>query len=121
VFFDGGIIEISRDGGTTWQDISTFRDPGYGGTLFVGSGNPLGGRRALVGRNAAFPSRERLTLDLGTAFAGQSVRIRFRIGTDAAASDFGWELDNLMFQGITNLPFSQFVADRSQCRVPKKK
>jgi hypothetical protein len=120
-FFDGGVIEISRDGGTTWEDISTLRDPGYGGTLFVGSGNTLGGRRAFVGRNAAFPAREPLTLDLGTALAGQTIRIRFRIGTDAAASDYGWEIDNIGFQGITNLPFSQFFADRSICRgVPTK-
>ena len=33
----------------------------------------------------------------------------------------GWELDNLEFQGITNRPFSTFVADMSKCRgVPKK-
>jgi hypothetical protein len=120
-FFDGGLIEITRDGGTTWEDISTLTDPGYGGTLFAGSGNPLGGRRAFVGRNAAFPARDRLTLDLGTALAGQTVQIRFRIGTDEAASDFGWEIDNIAFQGISNLPFSQFVADRSRCRgVPKQ-
>jgi hypothetical protein len=65
--------------------------------------------------NAAFPNRERLTLNLGTAFAGQTVRIRFRIGTDEAAADVGWEIDNLAFEGITNLPFSTLVADQSKC------
>ena len=55
-FFDGGVIEISRNGGP-WEDISTFVEPGYGGTLFDGSGNPLAGRQAFVGRNAAFPAR----------------------------------------------------------------
>jgi Fungalysin metallopeptidase (M36)/PA domain/Fungalysin/Thermolysin Propeptide Motif len=119
-FFDGGVIEISRNGGP-FEDISTFADPGYGGTLVTGSGNPLSGRKAFVGHNGAFPARERLTLNLGTAFAGQTVRLRFRIATDAGAGDMGWELDNLSFQGITNLPFSQFVVDRSKCRgVPKK-
>ena len=119
-FFDGGVIELSPNGGP-WQDISAFVEPGYGGTLFVGSGNPLGGRRAFVGRNAAFPAAEPLTLNLGMAFAGQSVRIRFRIATDAAASDIGWELDNLAFQGITNSPFPAFIPDQSRCRgVPKK-
>ena len=107
---DGG--EISRNGGP-WEDISTFVAPGYGGTLFVGSGNPLGGRPAFVGRNAAF---NHLTLNLGTAFAGQTVRIRFRIGTDEAAADIGWEIDNVAFQGITNLPFAEFIADLSKCR-----
>jgi hypothetical protein len=44
-----------------------------------------------------------------------------RIATDAGANDIGWQLDNLAFQGITNAPFSAFVADQSRCRgVPKK-
>jgi len=120
-FFDGGMIEISRNGGP-FEDISTFVDPGYGGTLFVGSDNPLGGRRAFVGRSAGFPALGTKTLNLGTAFAGQTVRIRFRIGTDAAAADVGWVIDNIAVQGITNLPFSAFVEDRARCRgVPKKK
>ena len=55
------------------------------------------------------------------AFAGQTVRIRFRIATDEAANDIGWQLDNLAFQGITNLPFPSFVPDQSRCRgVPKR-
>jgi hypothetical protein len=120
-FFDGGVIEVTRDGGLTWVDVSTIVDPGYGGTLFVGSGNPLGDRRAFVGRSAGFPAPARLTLNLGTSFAGQTVRIRFRIGTDAAAADTGWGIDNVSVQGITNLPFSALVEDRAKCRgVPKK-
>ena len=120
-FFDGGVIEVSSNGGVDWVDVSTIVDPGYGGTLFVGSGNPLGGRRAFVGRSAGFPALARLTLNLGTAFAGQTVRIRFRIATDAAAADTGWAIDNVSVQGITNLPFSALVEDRAKCRgVPKK-
>ena len=119
-FFDGGMIEISRNGGP-WEDISNFVAPGYGGTLFIGSDNPLGGRQAFVGRSAAFPAPNHLTLDLGMAFAGQTVRIRFRIGTDAAAADIGWEIDNIAFQGITNKPFAEFIADLAKCRgLPKK-
>src|SRR5262249_20129242 len=69
-FFDGGVIEISRNGGP-WEDISVYAAPGYGGMLFVGSDNPLGGRQAFVGRSAGFPARSTVTLNLGTAFAGQ--------------------------------------------------
>jgi hypothetical protein len=118
-FFDGGVIEISVDGGVTWQDVSTIVDPGYGGTLFVGSDNPLGGRRAFVARNPAWPARDTVSIDLGTAFAGQTVRVRFRIGTDQAAGDAGWELDNLAFSGITNTPFAVLVDDTTACRPTK--
>ena len=100
---------------------STLVTPGYGGTIFVGSGNPLGGRQAFVGRNASYPARDHLTLNFGTAFTGQTVRIRFRIGTDEAAADYGWEIDNIAFQGITNKPFAQFITDLAKCRgIPKK-
>jgi len=119
-FFDGGVLEISRNGGA-FEDIAAFVDPGYGGTIFVGSGNPLAGRPALVGRNASFPARDTVSLNLGMQFAGQTVKIRFRIGTDEASSDIGWELDNLAFQGITNSPFPTFIPDQARCRgIPKK-
>jgi hypothetical protein len=85
--------------------------------LVTGTGNPLAGRQALVRRNAAFPATNTLTLNFGTALAGQSVRIRFVIATDAAAGDFGWEIDNVNVQGITNTPFPQFTANLVACRV----
>ena len=114
--YDGGVIEISRNGGA-WHDVSTYLAPGYGGTLFVGSGNPLEGRNAFVGTNAAFPARNTVSLNFGNAFAGESVRIRFRIGTDAAVSDYGWEIDNIAIAGITNTPFSALIAETTVCRV----
>ena len=78
------------------------------------------GYQVLIVR-ASFPARDTVSLNLGMAFAGQTVRIRFRIGTDANSNDIGWELDNLAFDGITNSPFPAFVADQSRCRgVPKK-
>jgi hypothetical protein len=48
---------------------------------------------------------------------GQTIRLRFRIATDAAAGDYGWELDNLSVQGITNTPFSALVPETAVCRA----
>ena len=109
--FDGGVIEV-RDGGA-WRDISTYVNPGYGGALTTG--NPLAGRNAFVGQSAGWPNTAAATLDLGTALAGRTIRIRFRIATDAGVGAFGWQLDNLAFSGITNLPFSTLVDNANQC------
>ncbi|HMG56340.1 MAG TPA: M36 family metallopeptidase, partial [Kofleriaceae bacterium] len=49
--FDGGVIEISTDGGTSWTDISLVANPGYNQTLVAGGTNPLNGRRAYGGTN----------------------------------------------------------------------
>lgn len=114
-FYDGGVIEISTDGGTNWSDIGAFATPGYGGTIFVGAGNPLSGRQAYVGQNASYPSPDLVTVNLGTAYAGQTVRVRFRVGSDEAVSDFGWQVDDLAFSNITNQPFLALVADPDAC------
>jgi large repetitive protein len=114
--FDGGVIEVSLDAGATWVDISTYVAPGYNGTLSNCCGNPLAGRPAFVGRNASWPNRNTVSLNLGAALAGQTIRLRFRIATDQGAGDYGWELDNLSVQGITNTPFSALVAETAVCR-----
>ena len=54
-------------------------------------------------------------MSLGMAAAGKQARIRFRIATDDAAGGFGWELDDIGFQGITNKPFTAIVNDAAQC------
>ena len=46
-YYDGGVIEISTDNGTTWADVGTTAAGYPSRTLFSGSGNVLGGRRLL--------------------------------------------------------------------------
>jgi large repetitive protein len=114
--WDGGVIEVSSDGGATWVDVSTVVDPGYNGTIFVGAGNPLSGRAAFSNTNPSFPESDTVTLDFGTAFAGQTIRLRFRIGTDQAVGTFGWALDDLAFSGIDNTPFGTAVPHAGLCQ-----
>ncbi len=106
VFYDGGVVEISADGGNTWVDIGTSA---YGGQLESFNNpqvdNPFAGRRAFVYRNASYPQFDATSLDLGTSFAGQTVRLRFGVGTDAAAGAGGWEIDRVTIAGATNAPF----------------
>ena len=118
ITWDGGVIEISSDDGATWRDISTLADPGYNGTLPAEFGNPIGGRPGYGNVNAAYPNMDHVALNLGTALAGQTVRLRFRIGTDAAVNAPGWTIDNLALQGIDNLPFTAVAAHTGNCQVP---
>ena len=113
--FDGGMIEVSSDDGMTWVDVATLGvDPGYGGTI-AGETNPLFGRGAYVGTSPGLPARAQQVLDFGTQLAGETVRLRFRIGTDEAIGAPGWELDDLAFSGITNTPFATWKADGGHC------
>ncbi len=113
--FDGGVIEVSTDGGATFADVSTFGiNPGYTGALTTGA-NPLAGRLAFSGASPGYPARQPLVLDFGTQLAGQSVLLRFRIGTDLNAAAVGWVIDNIDISGITNTPFPTLVSEPSTC------
>jgi large repetitive protein len=116
VLFDGGVIEASTDGGTTWADVSTFGvNPGYTGALVSTGANPLAGRRAFSGVSPGYPARRPLVLDFGTQFAGQSVQLRFRLGADLNAAQVGWFLDDIDVSGITNTPFPSLISEPSTC------
>ena len=111
--YDGAVIEVSTNAGTSWTDIGNAA-AGYTGTLDTGT-NPLSGRRAYTGRSAGYPLFTTTTINLGTAFAGQTVQLRLRIGADSAAAGAGWDVDSIAFTGITNTPFPALVADRAIC------
>lgn len=107
---DGGIVEISTDG-RTWSQVTAE----YGGALANGVGNPLGGKQAFVGTSAGWPDMTDSTVDLGTRYAGRTVRVRFRVGSDVAFGGPGWEIDDIAFEGITNQPFAAGVEENGNC------
>jgi Zn-dependent metalloprotease len=92
IYYDGGVVEYSTDGGSTWNDAGPlFTDNGYNGALDNASGNPLGGQQAFVSLSNGYISSR---LDL-SSLAGQDVRFRFRIGTDVAYDAGGWFIDDI--------------------------
>lgn len=90
-FWDGGVIEYSTNGGTSWIDAGSLITAGasYGGVL--NSANPLGTRSAFVSDSFGYTASK---LDL-SSLTGQSVRFRFRMGTDNIGSDYGWFIDDI--------------------------
>ena len=110
--WDGGVVELSTNNGATWADVTTFgANPMYTHTITDMAGNPLANRQA-YGRTATSVTR---TLSFGTQFSGQTVRIRFRIGTDEAVSAPGWDVDDIVVTGINGNPFPTQVPDRTTC------
>ncbi|HVY45207.1 MAG TPA: M36 family metallopeptidase, partial [Minicystis sp.] len=114
--WDGGVLEVSTDGGKTWKDASKLaKKVPYGGKIGDPSGqahNALRGRQGFVAQNAAWPNTEQATVDFGTSLAGKTVRVRFRVASDEAGSDFGWQVDDIAFTGIDNTPFTAIAANR---------
>jgi len=96
--FDGGVLELSIAGGD-FVDIveagGSFVEAGYNGALADPS-NPLGARPAWTGQQLDFVTT---TVDLPDAAAGQAVRFRWRLGSDAsgvADGDNGWWIDSVV-------------------------
>jgi bacillolysin len=90
--WDGGVLEYSTNNGASWLDAGGLIDSGAGyvGTLPGAYGNPLAGHLAFTGATYGYTGT-RLNL---ASLAGQSVRFRFRIGTDSVIGSLGWVVDN---------------------------
>lgn len=98
--FDGVVVEIQIGAGS-YQDIVTaggsFVQNGYNGTLGNFSGcsatpNPLANRPAYTG-TATTPKH--VIANLPAAANGQSVKIRWRMGTDCSVGSTGARVDNV--------------------------
>jgi MYXO-CTERM domain-containing protein len=117
VYWDGSLLEISEDGGTTWKDLDQYIAAPYNGTIanIPDADNPLGDRPGFVATNPSHPNWDNVQLNFGNMFAGTTIKFRFRIGSDAAAGAPGWQIDNINVQGITNTPFNERVVDDKVC------
>jgi bacillolysin len=99
--YDGGQLQYSTDGGSSWQDAGPlFTDNGYNGTLYSSAGNPLGGQKAFTAESYGYISSR---VDL-SSLAGKEVRFRFRIGTDESADDYGWFIDDIRVYSCEEAP-----------------
>jgi hypothetical protein len=129
VAFDGAVLEVSDDGGSTWKDISEYGDPGYDQTIFSTASwndpdepdsNALAGRKAWGGQSPGYPSYTRITIDAGDKLKGKTIQLRFRVGTDAGTGAAGWDIDDIAFgagatTGLRNTPFSAIRDDAARC------
>jgi hypothetical protein len=96
--WDGGVLEISSPNinGGAFTDVTnaavggSFTAGGYTSTL--NNGSALAGRQAWTGNSAGWLTT---VATLGPQVAGQTIKLRFRMATDASGSRPGWRVDTL--------------------------
>jgi hypothetical protein len=93
--YDGGILEVSTNGGSSWTQVlnANLLVGPYTGAVSTAFSNPLAGLQAWCGASAYGQ-----TIADVSAYAGQTVQFRFRIGSDTSVSDTGWDVDDVTVQ-----------------------
>jgi len=107
-FWDGYVLEVSTDGGANYQDIiaagGVFTSGPYVGEIDATAGNPLAGRPAWCGSSGGVvgsPVYIDTKINLPAAFNGQTIKLRFRMGTDEALGMPGAWVDDLSITGAS--------------------
>jgi hypothetical protein len=91
--WDGGLLEISLDGGEFNQiENSLLATDPYDGIL---SGGPLSGSNAWCGDPQEYLNS---IVDINS-FAGSNVQFRFRMSTDSSVGNPGWDIDDVKVTG----------------------
>ncbi len=94
--WDGGLVEISTDGGSSWNPLQP--SGGYTHAIIANPASPFPAGYPVWSGSYGW---RQATIDL-SAYAGQVVRIRFRFGSDGYMTYEGWYIDDLVLVPTTN-------------------
>jgi hypothetical protein len=102
VFWDGGVLEVSINGGPFLDIINpsiggSFVSGGYNGVINDSANNPLATRQAWGANTAGLYINT--VVNLGLNVIGQTIVLRFRMGTDQAGAAPGWRIDTFALTG----------------------
>jgi hypothetical protein len=118
--FDGGVLEISSPNinGGAFTDVTgaavggSFVEGGYTDTLASGFGSPIGGRPAWTGNTFGYRTT---VVDLGPVVAGQTIQLRWRMGSDNSIGGGGWWIDSIrLTDGFSCCALPAFVGGPMQ-------
>ncbi len=92
--YDGGVLELSTDGGNTFQDIlaagGSFFMGGYNRTISADRASPIAGREAWSGNSEGF-----ITTVVDLPAIQTPGRLRWRMASDNSESNEGWRVDTV--------------------------
>lgn len=98
--FDGGVLELSSLSINNGQ-FTDITDPAVGGSFVTGGytatistafQSPIAGRLAWSGNSGGYIDT---VANLGPRVAGQTIKLRFRMGSDASVAGIGWLVDTI--------------------------
>ena len=106
VFWDGGVLEVSSPNinGGAFTDITdlavagSFTAGGYTGEIDGTASNPIAGRMAWSGNSGGYITT---VANLGPNVNGQTIKLRWRMGSDLFTAAPGWRIDTLVFTGAS--------------------
>jgi hypothetical protein len=93
--YDGGILEVSIDGGTIWTQVpnANLLVGPCRGTVSSSFANPLAGLQAWCGRTTYMSAIADVS-----AYAGLTAKFRLRLGSDNSVSNPGCDIDDVLVQ-----------------------
>ncbi|NDE85286.1 MAG: hypothetical protein EB056_04570, partial [Verrucomicrobia bacterium] len=102
---DGGRLELSNDGGSTWFAMETtntdetFSSLPYNGTISTSSSD-FNLKKAWTGSSSGFVETA-ITINTPSKYAGRNLRIRWVLASNTGTSSVGWYIDDLVVLGST--------------------
>ena len=116
--FDGGVLELSIDGGNTFQDVTvwgSFETGGYTRTIATNRGSPIAGRPAWSGNSGGFITT---IVDLPSELL--NAVLRWRMASDNTGSSEGWRVDttNVVWCHFSGTPTPTMTPTPSPTQTP---
>ena len=98
--FDGGTLEVSTNGGSSWTVVpaTAFTAGGYNGTVGTTSANPIGGSRAWCG--GALGALTQVNVNLASFAGSGATKLRWHEGDDSSVVSTGWFVDSVTLSNV---------------------
>ncbi|MEO7484269.1 MAG: T9SS type A sorting domain-containing protein [Ferruginibacter sp.] len=113
--WDGGVVEISTNGGGTWVDLGNNMTVNrYNNTVGTGSNNPIAPRAAFSGNSGGWIQTKARLLPTSV-----NALIRFRMSSDdnTAPAGGGWYVDDVVLQTIAEVNIRSNLFNPSGSRI----
>lgn len=114
--YDGGVVEISTNGGGSWSDVgaANYILNGYNANISPSYGSPIASRPAFSGNSGGFLQSK---VSLGAYVNQPNVKLRWRFGSDNGVAATGWYVDDILLQDVAHIDMRSSLFNAVGTRV----